>query len=78
MSEIVDLNAARKRRQKTSPYSITEDNLDGSPWPPDGNDDWRMVYRACGLTVWRRLSQKILCNAQHRGGGTNEIRLSDE
>jgi len=52
MSEIVDFNAARKRRRIRAIYQTTEDNLDGSPWLPDGDD--HMVYRACGYTLWKR------------------------
>ena len=54
MSEIVDLNAARKRRRLRPIYQATEDNCDGSPWLPDGNDLWHMVYRDCGYTLWKR------------------------
>ena len=53
MSEIVDLNAARKYAPITLTYQTTEDNLDGSPWPPDGDDHWCVVDRANGRTRWR-------------------------
>jgi hypothetical protein len=37
-------------------HEITEDNLDGSPWPPDGNDLWSVVMRANDRTKWRRIT----------------------
>jgi hypothetical protein len=52
VSEIVDLNAARKREPVTLIYRTTEDNLDGSPWPPDGGDHWCIVSRANSQTKW--------------------------
>jgi hypothetical protein len=36
MNEIGDFNAARKCALITLTYQTTEDNLDGSPWPPRG------------------------------------------
>ena len=53
MNEISDFNAARKCGPITVVYQTTEDNLDGSPWPPDGNDHWCVVCRANGRTKWR-------------------------
>jgi hypothetical protein len=26
------------------------------PWPPLGDDHWRIVKRECGFTLWRRLA----------------------
>ena len=37
-------------------YDTTQDNLDGSPWPPDGGDLWSVVKRANGSTTWRRVT----------------------
>jgi hypothetical protein len=36
-------------------YEATQDNSDGSPWPPDGADFWSVVTRANGSTTWRRI-----------------------
>jgi hypothetical protein len=36
-------------------YETTENNFDGSSWPPDGNDLWSVVSRANGSTTWRRI-----------------------
>jgi hypothetical protein len=37
-------------------YEITQDNLDGSPWPPCGRDHWSIVKRERGHTTWRRFA----------------------
>jgi len=37
-------------------YETTQDNGDGSPWPPDGKDLWSIVSRANGSTRWRRIT----------------------
>ena len=29
-------------------HATTQDNVDGAPWPPDGNDLWSVVSRANG------------------------------
>ena len=60
MSEIVDFDAARKREPITLIYQTTEDNLDGSPWPPDGGDHWCIVSRANGQTKWRLIRLSLL------------------
>jgi hypothetical protein len=53
-------------------YEITQDNFDGSPWPPDGADLWVVVRRGrvgvawdldspdtpAGFTKWRRIALK--------------------
>jgi hypothetical protein len=53
VDEISDFKDARKCAPITLIYQTTEDNLDGSPWPPDGNDHWCIVNRANGQTKWR-------------------------
>ena len=58
MDEISDFKDARKCTPITLIYQTTEDNLDGSPWPPDGNDHWCIVDRANGRTKWRRIFLK--------------------
>jgi hypothetical protein len=58
MDEISDFYAARKCVPLNLIYQTTEDNLDGSPWPPDGNDYWAVVKRANGQTKWRRIFLK--------------------
>jgi hypothetical protein len=30
--------------------------MNGTPWPPDGNDLWSVVGRANGITKWRRIA----------------------
>jgi hypothetical protein len=37
-------------------YQTTQDNLNGSPWPPDGDDYWCAVARTNGSTRWRRIA----------------------
>jgi hypothetical protein len=39
----------------TIAYTITQDNFDGSPWPPDGSDLWCVISRAGGFTKWRHI-----------------------
>jgi hypothetical protein len=37
-------------------HASTEDNFDGTPWPPDGDDFWSIVGHANGVTKWRRVA----------------------
>jgi hypothetical protein len=39
-------------------YETTDDNLDGSPWPPDGDGAWAVVKRDRdrAVTTWRRIA----------------------
>ncbi len=37
-------------------YAVTQDNFDGSPWPPDGNDFWSVVRRTNNFTTWRHVT----------------------
>jgi hypothetical protein len=42
--------------QLTVAHAATEDNFNGTPWPPDGNDFWSVVERTNGTTKWRRIA----------------------
>jgi hypothetical protein len=37
-------------------YFVTEDDPDGQPWPPNGDDLWRVIARSHGFTRWRRIT----------------------
>jgi hypothetical protein len=44
------------QHQLTVVHASTEDNFNGTPWPPDGADFWSVVDRANGTTKWRRIA----------------------
>lgn len=37
-------------------YTVTQDNFNGTPWMPDGDDFWSVVDRGHGRTKWRRIT----------------------
>jgi hypothetical protein len=37
-------------------YAVTEDNFNGTPWMPDGDDFWSVVARDHGRTKWRHIT----------------------
>jgi hypothetical protein len=37
-------------------YAVTQDNFNGTPWMPDGDDFWSVVARDRGRTKWRRIT----------------------
>jgi hypothetical protein len=59
-------------------YETTDNNLDGQPWPPDGNDLWCVVERGQGVMHWRRIAlmeitRVVLAASDARSvGGTTE------
>jgi hypothetical protein len=56
MGEINQPRPARKSAPAlTIIHTITQDNFDGSPWPPDGSDLWCVVSRVNGHTTWRHI-----------------------
>ena len=67
------------QHQLTVVHADTQDNLNGQPWPPDGNDHWSVVDRANGTTKWRRIAlteitRVVLAasDARLHGGTTSE------
>ena len=48
-------------------YAVTENNFDGSPWPPDGADYWAVVSSVPehALTIWRHVGIYIGYAAQN-------------
>ena len=54
-------------------YDTTEDNCDGSPWPPDDDDNWAVVRRMNGRTKWRRIALEADRSA-HRPIMKNNLR----
>jgi hypothetical protein len=56
MADIALVGFARKSAPAfTIIHTITQDNFDGSPWPPDSADCWTVVSRAGGFTRWRNI-----------------------
>jgi hypothetical protein len=35
---------------------ITADGFDGEPWPPASTDNWTVIRRLHGFTLWRAIS----------------------
>jgi hypothetical protein len=36
-------------------HAITPDDPLGEPWPPATDDNWHVVRRAAGFTLWRAI-----------------------
>lgn len=53
-------------------HADTQDNLNGQPWPPDGNDLWSVVDRTNGVTA--KIVRVVLAasDARLHGGTTRQ------
>lgn len=65
------------QHQLTVIHLSTQDNFNGTPWPPDGGDLWSVVARANGVTRWRRVALleitrvALAAGDTRSSGGTN-------